>query len=182
MSEVTEFLRANPDMGPEFQEFATRYSSLAEVWENCPRSDWMLWILGKRTYPNAEQLEKCIAWLRDQVEEHSKNKMEMRLKATDARIGWSLEQIKEDLEAKKITEAEATHRRFISTLSMAINISKFVLDEKVTDTKLNNLYLKNAPEGKGMHIPNMDEIEIKSAGSKEQAEQLRQLLGNPFLA
>jgi len=183
MSEVTEFLYANPDMEPVFQEFVTQYSSLAEVWENCPRSDWMLWILYKRKYRNAEPLEKYIAWLREQVQQNgNKKRMEMRLKAFDARTGWSKEQIKEDLEAQRITQAEAGYRRFISAWGTATHVSDFVLDQKITDAKLNNLYdaFKNALPDEEVHVPNIDDVGIRIAGLKEQAEKLKEILGNPF--
>ena len=40
----------------EFLEFILRYEKLAEIWENCQRPDWMLWILRETDYRNDRQL------------------------------------------------------------------------------------------------------------------------------
>ena len=31
----------------EGREFASRYDTMADVWDNCPRADWLLWIADK---------------------------------------------------------------------------------------------------------------------------------------
>lgn len=183
MNEVAEFSAANPDMGPVFREFATQYSSLAEVWENCPHSDWMLWILYKRKYRNAERLEKYVEWLREQVQQHMSEKIvELRLDDFDYHRGWSIEDLEEDLKAKRITQADARYRRFISAWHMARHGSGFILNNRVEDAEWDKITAKLtfALEGEELHVPDVNEAEIRIAGLKEQADKLREFIGNPF--
>lgn len=44
MNEVIEFLDKH-NACQAGRDFASQYNTLAEVWENCPRSDWLLWML-----------------------------------------------------------------------------------------------------------------------------------------
>lgn len=185
MNEVSEFLSTNPDMGHVFHEFAAQYSSLADVWENSPHSDWMLWILYKRKYRNAEKLERYIDWLREQVQQHgSEDMVEMRLQDFDAHKGWSLEHLEEDLKAKRITQAEARHRRFISAWLMAREGSAFILRERVIDAIWDRgaQMMAFALDGEELHVPDVDETTIMIDGLKEQADKLREFVGNPFAA
>ena len=32
---------------PSFKRWASKYSTIKEVWDNCPRADWLLWLLEK---------------------------------------------------------------------------------------------------------------------------------------
>lgn len=40
----------------EFLKFALQFVTLAEVWDKCPRADWMLWILQQIGYRNDRAL------------------------------------------------------------------------------------------------------------------------------
>src|SRR5438874_2319982 len=60
MTEVREFLYSNPDVGSSFREFALNYETLSDVWTNCPRPDWMLDLLKRRNYRDAEKVEPYI--------------------------------------------------------------------------------------------------------------------------
>ena len=40
----------------EFLEFILPYKALIDIWEHCPRPDWMLWILRETDYRNDRQL------------------------------------------------------------------------------------------------------------------------------
>lgn len=44
MIELYDFLRQR-GAGKDLVAFAASYRNLADLWENCPRSDWMLWLL-----------------------------------------------------------------------------------------------------------------------------------------
>lgn len=183
MNEVEEFLSAHPDMGPVFREFATQYSSLAEVWENSSHSGWMLWILYKQKYRNAENLERYIEWLREQIQQNINESMvTLRLKEFDQFKGWTVEQLEEDLKAKRITEADVRYRRFISAWYMALHGSGFVLDERVTDAEWERLGVKleQALAGEELQVPEVDADQIRLTGLKEQADKLREFLENPF--
>lgn len=184
MSEVTEFLSENPDMGQAFQEFATQHQTLAEVWGNCARSDWLLWILYKRKYRNAEKLERYIGWLRNQVQEYDdKEIVEMWLTDFDAYKVYSAEQIDKDLEQGTITQGDARYSRFIGAWSMAYSVSDFVLHKSVDKAIWSNIgkRMARALAGEELHPSDIDAVEIRFAGMKNQAGKLRELIGNPFV-
>src|SRR4051794_40527937 len=44
MSEVTEVL-SQFEFPEKLGRYARRFETLEEVWANCPRADWMLWLL-----------------------------------------------------------------------------------------------------------------------------------------
>jgi hypothetical protein len=165
MSEVTGFLSANSDMGASFWEFASRYSSLAEVWADCPRSDWMLWILYKCKYRNTERLEEYVEWPRGQFRQHVDEAAgDQRLNQLEIYKAWVYGQVEADLEAKRITQNGASYRRFTSAWEMALRIIRLLLDEKSTDVKLDNLYerYRIASAGQELHVPNIDETAVRS--------------------
>lgn len=183
MNEVAQFISDNPDMGPVFREFATQYSSLAEVWDNCLHSDWMLWILYKRKYRNSEKLERYNEWLREQLQQHrSEQIVKLRLADFDAAKGWSAEHITEDLKANRITPAEARFRRWISAWHLARYGSGLLLNERVSDARWNKISeeLEYALAGKNLHVPDVDEVTIRTTALREQSDKLRELIGNPF--
>lgn len=182
MSQVAKFLSHHPDMGQAFREFASQYSSLAEVWANCPNSGWMLWILYKRNYRNAEKIERYIDWLREQIiGDNDEATAAHELRHTDAHKGYS-EQLEEELKTGRMPEADVRFRRFISAWLTARHASDFVLNNKVADAQLNNLFTRiiNAQEGIELHVPDIDEVELRLACLREQADSLRKAIGNPF--
>ena len=55
-----EFCSAT-DACQEGREFAEKYSTMAEVWDACPRADWMLWILIAIDAPINDKTERLFA-------------------------------------------------------------------------------------------------------------------------
>jgi len=49
------------DACQEGREFAEKYSTMAEVWDACPRADWMLWILIAIDAPINDKTERLFA-------------------------------------------------------------------------------------------------------------------------
>jgi hypothetical protein len=181
MSEVTEFLSYNSHISPALREFAMQYSSLAEVWVNCPNSLWMLRILYDRKYRNFERLERYIEWLREQIQQNDDERMiGQELQQLETFKQWADKQIEEDLQAERITRAEAIYRRFKNACEMAGRVSLYILTEKDTDAKLDNLYERYKGADEGLYVPVVDEAKISIAGLKEQADKLREFVGNPF--
>ena len=43
------------------REFAEKYNTMAEVWDACPRADWLLWILKAIDAPENEKNERLFA-------------------------------------------------------------------------------------------------------------------------
>jgi hypothetical protein len=182
MNEVSEFLSANPDMGHIFHEFAAQYSSLAEVWENSPHSGWMLWVLYKRNYRNAEKLERYLGWLREQIVDYDDAvTAQLRQRYVDFHSGY-VEELEEELKRGGVTKPDARFRRFISAWLAARFASDYVLNNKVADAQFNNLFMKfeKAQEGIELQIPVFDEVSLRLDGLKEQADRLREFMGNPF--
>src|SRR3712207_4583470 len=114
MNEVEDFNAKNPDMGESFQQFSSQYQTLAEVWQNCPRSDWMLWILYKRKHRNFRKVEKYVDWLRERVQQYDNPEVvRLWLADFDAYKVFSHEQIERDLEEDKINHGDARWLHFI---------------------------------------------------------------------
>jgi len=55
-----EFCSAT-DACREGREFAEKYNTMAEVWDACPRADWLLWILTAIAVPVNDKTERLFA-------------------------------------------------------------------------------------------------------------------------
>ena len=55
-----EFCAAT-DACQEGRAFAEKYATMSEVWENCPRADWMIWILNAIDAPANDKAERLFA-------------------------------------------------------------------------------------------------------------------------
>ena len=49
------------DACPEGCEFALRYATMAEVWDNCPRPDWLMWIMEQLEIPQDAKKNRLFA-------------------------------------------------------------------------------------------------------------------------
>jgi hypothetical protein len=49
-------------------EFATKYDTMAEVWDNCPRGDWLLWMLRKLRITPERELRLFACWCAEQAQ------------------------------------------------------------------------------------------------------------------
>lgn len=47
---------------PDGAEFAAKYKTMAEVWDACPRADWLLWILGKLEIRDEKKMRLFGCW------------------------------------------------------------------------------------------------------------------------
>lgn len=181
MSEVNEFLSRHPDMGTEFREFAAQYETLAEVWNNCPRSHWMLWILYKTKYRNGEKLERYIDWLSEQTLDSNEDELE-ETRRRHFNYKGGTQKLEEEGKAGGLSETEVRWRRFNWTWWIATEATKFVLDDKVATAQFNNRTkrLLMAEAGIDLQVGDFDETEIRLALLKEQSDKLRETVGNPF--
>lgn len=59
MNQVTELLQ-QVRFPEKLERFARRFSRMEEVWANCPRADWMLWLLGTFHLENRKALRLFI--------------------------------------------------------------------------------------------------------------------------
>jgi hypothetical protein len=46
----------------EGRKFALKYQSMSEVWDNCPKVDWLLWITDKTGRPDDRTLRLFAVW------------------------------------------------------------------------------------------------------------------------
>ena len=53
---------ANYNACSDGAEFAAKYETMAEVWDACPRSDWLLWILDKLLIRDEKKLRLFACW------------------------------------------------------------------------------------------------------------------------
>jgi hypothetical protein len=181
ISEVTEFLSRNPDIGAEFREFALRYETLADVWKNCPRSNWMFRILNRCNYRNGEKLEGYIDWLSEQIDDANESALE-EIRQRYFNYKGYVKQLEIEGQAGKLPQTEVRRRRFIWTRIVAEHATGYVLDNKVARAQFDKFTERFliAVAGEDSQIPDFDEIEIRLVLLKEQADKLRESMGNPF--
>jgi hypothetical protein len=181
MNEVNEFLSKNPDMGTEFQSFAAQYATLADVWENCPRSNWMLWLLYKHNYRNGEKLESYIDSLSEQIDDIDENELE-RTRQRHFNYKGYIGELEKERETGRLSQHEVMRRRFIWTWLTARHATQFILDSKVARIQFNNWTEKflMAEAGVDFQVADFDETEVRLTLLKEQADKLRETMGNPF--
>lgn len=183
MREVSEFLSRHPDMGPDFQAFASQYQTLAEVWANCASSEWMLWILYKCKYRNAVKLESYAEWLREQIRQEPDEELrEMLLSDFEQYKAYSPERIKKEVESGEIREVDGRYSRFIGAWSWAHHGSEFVLLRKVENARWRHVEqeMLRALKGEEARVPQIDKFKVWADEMKVQADKLREVIGNPF--
>jgi hypothetical protein len=158
-------------------EFAAKYKTPSEMWKNCNRPDWMLWILYEHNYRNAEKLERYIDWLRDQVKYVS----EELLRGYFSYEGC-VKQFDKDVNARNANQSKARRRRFMCTWHTAFDSVGYVLQDKVERAEFNHHAepIINAEVGINLPATDFDEIELRLAVLREQADKLREIIGNPF--
>jgi hypothetical protein len=61
VNEVVCFLAEHGASG-ELEEFAAKYRSLIALWEQCPRVEWLLWMLEKLKHRNRRELRLFACW------------------------------------------------------------------------------------------------------------------------
>jgi hypothetical protein len=181
MSEVSEFLSRNPDMHPEFREFAAQYETLADVWKNCPRSHWMLLILRRQNYRKGEKLEGYIDWLSEQIDDANEAELE-RMRQTHFNYKGYAKKLEKEEEAKKLSPSEARRLRSIWMCDVAEDATRFVLDNKTAKAQFDKHTEKFLLADVGIEVttPEFDETGFRLDLLKKQADKLRDTVGNPF--
>jgi hypothetical protein len=178
MTEVGEFLYTNSDIGSNLREFALGYETLSDVWANCPRPDWMLDILKRRKYRNAEKVEPYIDALSEQIDDVSEQGREW---ARRAHFNYQpgVRQLEEEVESGKLSRSEASRRRFIWVWITAYEATRYIFEDKIARFHFDNLFEQIV--GKDVvRITDVDEIEFRCTLLHNQADLLRKSVGNPF--
>ncbi len=170
MTEVNDFLSRNPDLGSELRDFVRQHETLRDVWGRCPAWYWMLDLLDRCHYRNAEGLEKYI----DRQSQHIEDVSEEAIEAT-----WQMhfsyqqgaKQIEAEVEAGVIGPSEARRRRFIWARIVAHEIER---------VRFNNACAPIIEAEVGIELPLTDETEVGRSVLTQQADELREIHGNPF--
>ena len=76
-------------------EFAAKFSSMAEVWDACPRTDWLLWILDRLEIRDDKKLRLFACWC------------VRNTKLADGRTVWDLLTDERSRKAVEVAEAFA---------------------------------------------------------------------------
>ncbi len=63
----TEFLTQNKACETG-RDYAVGFKTMAEVWDNCPRGDWLLWILKKLRITPERELRLFACWCAEQAQ------------------------------------------------------------------------------------------------------------------
>ena len=148
----------------------------ADAWENCLRSDSMLRMLRDCNYRNAEKLEQFLDWLSEQVK--GSDEEETRRKHFGPHKGYS-QQLEKDVKEGRMTWLEARRRRFDSASSRAFYaISNLTWSRRVVGA-YHVAKRQSAAKGKEPSVPAI-ENSLKLAALREQADKLREIIGNPF--
>lgn len=151
MTEVNDFLSRNPDIGSQFRNFAAQHETLRDVWKNCPAWYWMLDLLDRCHYRNAEKLERYI----DRQSEHIEDVSDVAIEATRL-------------------------RHFIWARIVAHEASDFIYWDKIDRVRFNNACAPIIDAEVGIESALTDETEVGRNVLRQQADELRELLGNPF--
>lgn len=179
MTEVNNFLSRNPDIGSEFREFAIQHETLRDVWNNCPLWYWMLDLLDRCQYRNAENLERYI----DRQSEHIEDVSDAAIEAT--RVSYcnyqaGSKQIQKEWESGNLSLREARRRRFIWARIVAYEASGFIFRDKVDRARFNKVCQSIIDVEVGIELRLPDEADVGRNVLKQQADELREILGNPF--
>jgi hypothetical protein len=185
MTEVTEFLSANPLIGSALGDFSTHYEKLSDVWSNCYRPDWMLELLKrssdqKRDYQHADALEKYIESLRERMEDNC-DQLTQDVEC-DFRYRQGVRHIQHEVESGKFSVFEGQRRSFIWLWLTAYEATRYFFEDKIDRFHFNRFAEQIIAEDTAIGTtPNdSDEIELKRNVFNMQADLLRATVGNPF--
>jgi hypothetical protein len=179
MTEVNDFLSRNPDIGSEFRDFAAKHETLRDVWKDCPVWYWMLDLLDRSHYRNAEKVERYI----DRQTGHIEDVSDEAIEATRQRhfnYQSGAKQIEAEAEAGGLSPRETRRRRFIWARIVAYEASGFIFRDKIERVRFNNACAPIISAEVGIELPLTDETEVGPSVLRQQADELREILGNPF--
>jgi hypothetical protein len=179
MTEVNEFLARNNDIGSEFRDFLAQHETLRDVWKDCPMWWWMLDLLDRCHYRNAEKVERFI----DRQSRHIEDVSDAAIEATRQRYfnyQSGAKQIEAEAEAGTISRTEARRRRFIWARIVAYEASGFILRDKMDRVRFNNACAPIIDAEMDIELPLTDETQVGLSVLRRQTDELREILGNPF--
>lgn len=199
----TEFWK-KVNIGPAIKVYAEKYSDFNHLWEDCDRADFMLWLLQRLEYKNANKLWKVYK----EIRVTSKRKLpDKQLTNFTQDIDSFFNNYKKDLRdsiTKQHETIESVKENYLSNAFLYIELAlREAIEDEVFSAKFNagaearfkKVNIVTSEDGKIISknvLTEADEKEIneirKKTAEKTQlelfkkyAEVFRQVIGNPFL-
>jgi hypothetical protein len=163
----------------EAREFALRHATMGEVWDNCPRPDWLLWVCRKvDRVPDDRTLRLYAVWCARHTPLRDGRVTGDLL--TDPRLRAALD-VAERFAEGLATEDDRLHHLFAarSMLLVAQPCAYFAATAAV-EAALGHWPYHAAFDAAFHAYRAPGSIEANDAASRAQADQFRRVVPNPF--
>ena len=168
-----EFCAAT-DACAEGREFALRYATMAEVWDGCPRPDWLLWIedrLDKRANDRDRTLRLFAVWC-VRFTPLGDGRVTGDL-LTDPRLRAALE-VAERFAEGRVTDDERLHHEFAAQSMLLVSQPcAYYAARAAVEAALGHWPHHAAAASAAV-------VARRAAASQAQADQFRRMVDNPF--
>lgn len=164
---------------PEGRRFALGYSTMAEVWDACPRADWLIWIVRKvDRVPDDRTLRLFAVWCARHTPLGDGRVTGDLL--TDPRSLAALE-VAERFAEGRATEDERLHHRFAAQSMLLVSQPCAYYAAAAAVAAALDHWPHHAAFDSAFHASRAPgSIEANDAASLAQADQFRRVVANPF--
>ena len=163
----------------EWREFALRHATMAEVWDNCPHPDWLLWIARKvDQLPDDRTLRLFAVWCARNTP-LGDGRVTGDL-ITDPRSRAALD-VAERFADGQATEDERLHHQFAAHSMLLLSQPCAYYAAAAAVEAALEIWPHHAAFDAVYHASRATgSIEANAAASRAQADQLRRMVPNPF--
>ena len=163
---------AHFDACPDGAEFAAKFKTMAEVWDACPRADWLIWILDKLEIRDDKKLSLFGCW----CVRHTQ--------LADGRTVWDLLTDERSRKAVEVAEAfargEATQEQLVAARDAARAALAAAWDAARADAWDAALAAAWDAARAALAAAGDDAWDARDAAQKQQSDHLRTMFPNPF--
>lgn len=178
MKDVMTFLSEHgaPD---DLARFASRFETLETLWDNCPRTDWMLWLL-EQLGPTDQKLLRLFACscARDHwdylTDERSRNAVEVAERFAEGKAS------KEELLIAKDLAGRAAQDAYVEGGWHSERIARIAWGTVITHAAAAAKHTSQDTAFFAGSRPVADSPDGWAAAMVRQTNRLRELFGNPF--
>lgn len=167
----------------EFQELVKRHPTLINFWDECPDSLRMLGLLlSYHNYCRPERVDRYTNWLRIWIKDNrAEEEAAFDLREFEPHTGH-IKEIENSVEEGSTTYDDANRMNLINSLVIALSKTKRALDIKEADAAVEYFNTRFAAgyRGDAAKIPELELGAVRIQFLKEQADKLREFVGNPF--
>jgi hypothetical protein len=178
VTQVADALQQAP-FPENIERYARRFSSMEEVWENCPRADWMLWMIENLGVGSRRALRlficKCARrWWHFLLDPRSQRGLDAAERMANGQIARAAADYIRETSQKAATEAAASSKPI---MGRAARLVVLALEEDVLPAaKEASVIASQAEHAINETMSEEHEMQILF----QQAQDLRALMGNPF--